>query len=175
MPAAWDLPNAAWASLYAARAAVFAWLLWLGMKNHGSLERGAKRVLKQVAALGAVAVVAMLAFAAADRAEAPAPRRSFDEQIRTRIALEVRAFPSRFRDTWRESGTAAARRKREHRRTGRNALTGTVLALLHTPPMENLDEEDHGPHRLRAVSVGHERSGTSSAGARRLGVRPAGL
>jgi hypothetical protein len=65
MPLAWDLPNAAWAVLYAASAAVFAWLLWLGMKNHGSAERGAKRVLKQVAALGAVAVVAMLAFAAA--------------------------------------------------------------------------------------------------------------
>jgi hypothetical protein len=61
---AWDLPSAAWAVLYAASAAVFAWLLWLGMKNHGSAERGAKRVLKQVAALGAV-VVAMLAFAAA--------------------------------------------------------------------------------------------------------------
>jgi hypothetical protein len=65
MPLAWDLSNAAWAVLYAASAAVFAWLLWLGMKNHGSAERGAKRVLKQVAALGAVAVVAMLAFAAA--------------------------------------------------------------------------------------------------------------
>jgi len=65
MPLAWDLPNAAWAVLYAASAAAFAWLLWLGMKNHGSAERGAKRVLKQVAALGAVAVVAMLAFAAA--------------------------------------------------------------------------------------------------------------
>ncbi len=63
MPLAWDLPNAAWAVLYAASAAVFAWLLWLGMKNHGSAERGAKRALKQVAALGAVAVVAMLAFA----------------------------------------------------------------------------------------------------------------
>ena len=59
--------------LYAASAAVFAWLLWLGMKNHGSAERGAKRVLKQVAALGAVAVVAMLAFAAAARAEALVP------------------------------------------------------------------------------------------------------
>jgi hypothetical protein len=65
MPLAWDLPNAAWAVLYAASAAVFAWLLWLGMKNHGSAERGAKRVLKQVAVLGAVAIVAMLAFAAA--------------------------------------------------------------------------------------------------------------
>ncbi len=64
-PLAWDLPNAAWALTYAAGAAVFAWLLWLGMRNHGSAERGAKRVLKQVAALGAVAVVAMLAFAAA--------------------------------------------------------------------------------------------------------------
>jgi hypothetical protein len=64
MPLAWDLPNAAWAVLYAASAAVFAWLLWLGMKNHGSAERGAKRVLKQVAAL-AVAVIAMVAFAAA--------------------------------------------------------------------------------------------------------------
>jgi hypothetical protein len=51
--------------LYAAGAAVFAWLLWLGMKNHGSAERGTQRVLKQVAAFGAVAVVAMLAFAAA--------------------------------------------------------------------------------------------------------------
>jgi hypothetical protein len=65
IPLAWELPNAAWAVLAAASAAVFAWLLWLGMKNHGSAERGAKRVLKQVAALGAVAVVAMLAFAAA--------------------------------------------------------------------------------------------------------------
>jgi hypothetical protein len=75
--------------LYAASAAVFAWLLWLGMKNHGSAERGAKRVLKQVAALGAVAVVAMLAFAAADRTEVLAPRRNFDERIRTRVAFEV--------------------------------------------------------------------------------------
>lgn len=74
MPLAWGLPNAAWPLLYAASAAVFAWLLWLGMKNHGSAERGAKRALKQVAAPGAVAVVAMLAFAAADRAEVPAPR-----------------------------------------------------------------------------------------------------
>ena len=89
MPLAWDLSNAAWAVLYAASAAVFAWLLWLGMKNHGSAERGAKRVLKQVAALGAVAVVAMLAFAAADRAEVLAPRRNFDERIRTRVAFEV--------------------------------------------------------------------------------------
>jgi hypothetical protein len=64
MPLAWDLPNAAWAVLSVASAAVFAWLLWLGMKNHGSAERGAKRVLKQVAALGAVVVVAMLAMAA---------------------------------------------------------------------------------------------------------------
>jgi hypothetical protein len=111
MPLAWDLPNAAWAVLYAASAAVFAWLLWLGMTNHGSAERGAKRVLKQVAALGAVAVVAMLAFAAADRAEVLAPRRSFDEQIPTRVAFEVEdAFPSRFRDAWRENGTTAARR-----------------------------------------------------------------
>ena len=76
MPPAWDLPNAAWAVLYAASAAVFAWLLSLGMKNHNSAERGAKRVLKQVAALGAVAVVAMLAFAAADRAEVLALRRN---------------------------------------------------------------------------------------------------
>jgi hypothetical protein len=68
MPPAWDLPNAAWAVLYAASAAVFACLLWLGMKNHGSAERGAKRVLKQAAALGAVAVVATLAFAGAARA-----------------------------------------------------------------------------------------------------------
>src|SRR5207244_4249258 len=89
MPLAWDLSNAAWAVLYAASAAVFAWLLWLGMKNHGSAERGAKRVLKQVAALGAVAVVAMLAFAAADRAEVFAPRRNFDERIRTHVAFEV--------------------------------------------------------------------------------------
>ncbi len=88
MPLAWDLPNAAWAVLYAASAAVFAWLLWLGMKNHGSAERGAKRVLKQVAALGAVAVVAMLAFAVAARAEVLAPR-NFDERIRTRVAFEV--------------------------------------------------------------------------------------
>jgi hypothetical protein len=89
MPVAWDLPNAAWAVLYAASAAVFAWLLWLGMKNHGSAERGAKRVLKQVAALGAVAVVAVLAFIAADRVEVLAPRRNFDERIRTRVAFEV--------------------------------------------------------------------------------------
>ncbi len=89
MPLAWDLPNAAWAVLYAASAAVFAWLLWLGMKNHASAERGAKRVLKQVAALGAVAVVAMLAFAAADRAEVLALRRNFDERIRTHVAFEV--------------------------------------------------------------------------------------
>ena len=54
---------------------LFAWLLWLGMKNHGSAERGAKRVLKQVAALGAVAVVAMLAFAAAARTEVSVPGR----------------------------------------------------------------------------------------------------
>jgi hypothetical protein len=86
MPLAWDLPSAAWAVLYAASAAVFAWLLWLGMKNHGSAERGAKRVLKQVAALGAVAVVAMLTFAATDRAEVLALRRNFDERIRTHVA-----------------------------------------------------------------------------------------
>jgi len=89
MPLASDLSNAAWAVLYAASAAVFAWLLWLGMQNHGSAERGAKRVLKQVAALGAVAVVAMLAFAAANRAEVLAPRRNFDERIRTQVAFEV--------------------------------------------------------------------------------------
>jgi hypothetical protein len=89
MPLAWDLPNAAWAVLYAASAAVFACMLWLGMKNHGSAERGAKRVLKQAAALGAVAVVAMLAFIAADRAEVVAPRRNFDERVRTRVAFEV--------------------------------------------------------------------------------------
>jgi hypothetical protein len=89
MPLASDLPNAAWALLYAASAAVFAWMLWLGMKNHGSAERGAKRVLKQVAALGAVAVVAMLAFIAANRAEVTAPRRNLDERIRTRVAFEV--------------------------------------------------------------------------------------
>jgi hypothetical protein len=52
---------------------------------------------------------------------------------------------------------------------------GTVVALLRTPPKENLDEDDHGLHRLRAVSVRHECAGTSSARARRLGVRPAGL
>jgi hypothetical protein len=75
MPLVWDLPNAAWASLYAASAAVCARLLWLGMKNHGSAERGAKRVLKQVATLGAAALVAMLAFAAADRAEVVVPGR----------------------------------------------------------------------------------------------------
>ena len=202
MPLAWDLPNAAWAVLYAASAAVFAWLLWLGMKNHGSAERGAKRVLKQVAALGAVAVVAMLAFAAAARAEVLAPQRNFDERIRTRVAFEVEergwvadrsaivavvlpaappqhalnacfrlAFAMRVARKW--DGRCAA--QREHRGTGRNALTGTVLALLHTPPKENLDEEDHRRHRLRAVSVRHERAGTSSARARRLGVRPAGL
>jgi hypothetical protein len=67
MPLAWDLSNATWALLYAAGASGLAWLLWLGMNNHGSAERGAKRVLKQVAALGAVAVVAMLALTAADR------------------------------------------------------------------------------------------------------------
>lgn len=130
MPLAWDLPNAAWAVLYAASAAVFAWLLWLGMKNHGSAERGAKRVLKQVAALGTVAVVAMLAFAAAARAEVLAPRRNFDERIRTRVAFEVeerglvadrsaivvvvlpavRPTVSLSRRAWRESRTAAARR-----------------------------------------------------------------
>ena len=63
IPLAWNLPTAAWASLYAASAAVSAWLLRLGMKNHGSAERDAKRVVKQAAALGAVAVVAMLVFA----------------------------------------------------------------------------------------------------------------
>ena len=94
MPVAWNLPNAAWAALYAAGVAVFAWLLWLGMKDHGSAERGAKRALKQVAAIGAVVVVAMLAFIAADRAEVFAPRRNFDERIGTRVAFEVRAFPA---------------------------------------------------------------------------------
>ena len=83
------------------------------MKNHGSAERGAKRVLKQVAALGAVAVVAML-FAAAARAEVVAPRRNFDERIRTPVAFEVEerglASVSLSRRAWRESGTAAARR-----------------------------------------------------------------
>lgn len=200
-PLAWDLPNAAWTVLYAASAAVFALLLWLGMKNHGSAERGAKRVLKQVAALGAVAVVAMLAFAAAARAEVPAQRRNFDERIRTRVAFEVEergwvadrsaivvvlpavrpqhalnarfrpAFATRVARKW--DGRCAA--QREHPQTGRNALTGTVLAPLHTPPKENFDEEAHRPHRVRAVSVRHERAGTSSARARRLGVRPAGL
>jgi len=101
MPLAWDLPNAAWAVLYAASAAMLAWLLWLGMKNHGSAERGANRVLKQVAALGAVAVVAMLALAAAERAEVLAPRRNFDE-THVSVSLSRRA--------WSESGTAAARR-----------------------------------------------------------------
>jgi hypothetical protein len=101
MPSWMPLPNAAWAVLYATSAAVFPWLLWLGMKNHGSAERGAKRVLKQVAALGAVAVVAMLAFAAADRAEVLAPRRNFDE---THVSVSL---PRRAR---LESGTAAARR-----------------------------------------------------------------
>jgi hypothetical protein len=115
IPLAWDLPNAAWAVLYAASAAVFAWLLWLGMKNHGSAERGSQRVLKQAAALSAAAVVAMLAIAAADRAEALAPRRNFDEQISTRVAFDVEQrglvglvpVPRR---AWRESGTASARR-----------------------------------------------------------------
>ena len=100
MPLAWDLPNAAWAMVYGASAAGFAWLLWLGMKNHGSAERGTKRVLKQVAALGAVAVVAMLAFVAAARAQVLAPRRNFDERILV-AAASVRegcALPSRFRD-----------------------------------------------------------------------------
>jgi hypothetical protein len=80
---AWEVPNAAWAVLYAAGAAVFAWLLWLGMRNHGSAERGAKRVWKQLAALGAVTVIAMLAFAAADREGVPPPRRNFDERMIT--------------------------------------------------------------------------------------------
>jgi hypothetical protein len=115
IPLAWNLPNAAWALLYAAGAVVSAWLLWLGMKNHGSAERGAKRVLKQVAALGAAAVVAMLAFAAADRAEFPAQQRNFDERLRPRVAFEVEerglgGFVSISRRAWRESGTAAARR-----------------------------------------------------------------
>ena len=109
MPLAWDLPNAAWAVLYAASAAMFALLLWLGMRNHGSAERGAKRVLKQVAALGAVAVVAMLAFAAAARRGL----RRVDWNSRHRVRSEdaegpvgrdvsrartERAFPSHFRD-----------------------------------------------------------------------------
>jgi hypothetical protein len=80
---------------------VFGWLLWLGMKNHGSAERGAKRVLKQVAALGAVAVVAMLAFASAARAEVLAPRRNFDE-ARVSVSLSRRG--------WLENGTADAQR-----------------------------------------------------------------
>jgi hypothetical protein len=99
------------------------------MKNHGSAERGAKRVLKQAAALGAVAIVAVLALAAADRAEALAPRRDLDERIRTRVAFEVeerglvadrsasaytthwtRVSVSLSRRAWCESGTAAARR-----------------------------------------------------------------
>jgi drug/metabolite transporter superfamily protein YnfA len=99
MPPAWDLPNAAWAVLYAASAAVFALLLWLGMKNHRSAERGAKRVLKQLAALGAVVVVAVLAFAAANRAEVLVPGRAM-----------FAAAVSLSRSAWRESGTAAARR-----------------------------------------------------------------
>ena len=114
MPLAWDLPNAAWAVLYATSAAMLAWLLWLGMKNHGSAERGAKRVLKQVAALGAVAVVVMLAFDAADRAEVLAPRRNFDERIRTRVAFEVE---SRFRDA---RGAKVGRPLRGATRTPRN-------------------------------------------------------
>jgi hypothetical protein len=65
IPVAWNSPNAAWAVLVVAGAAMFACLLRLGMKNHGSAERGAQRVLKQVAVLGAVAVVAMLTVAAA--------------------------------------------------------------------------------------------------------------
>jgi hypothetical protein len=105
MPLAWDLPNAAWAVLYAASAAVFAWLLWLGMKNHGSAERGAKRVLKQVAALGAVAVVALLAFAAADRAEVLAPRRSSDERIRAHVAFEAGARSATARERPRPTST----------------------------------------------------------------------
>jgi hypothetical protein len=111
MSPVWDLANAASAVLYAGSAAVFALLLWLGMRNHGSAERGAKRVLNQVAALGAAAVVAMLAIAAAARAEVPAPWRNFNERTRTLVAFEVEdAFASRFRDERRESGTAAARR-----------------------------------------------------------------
>jgi hypothetical protein len=88
---------------------VCAWLLWLGLKNHGSAERGAKRVLKQVAALGAAAVVAMLAFAAAARAEGGAPQRYDDEQIATRVAFDRgRLVVSLSRRARRESGTAAA-------------------------------------------------------------------
>jgi hypothetical protein len=129
MPPAWDLWNAARAMLYAASTAVFAWLLWLGMKNHGSAERGAKRVLKQVAALGAVAVVAMLAFAADARAEASAQRRNFDERIRTHVAFGVEegglvgssrtelAFRSRFRDA---RGAKVRRPVRSTTRTPRN-------------------------------------------------------
>ena len=165
MPTAWDLPNAAWAVLYAASAAVFAWLLWLGMKNHGSAERGAKRFLKQVTALGAVAVVAMLAFAAAARAEILAPQRNFDE---TRVSVSLS----------RRGGAKVGRPLRGVKRTPANWAERVDWhggCFLHTPPKENLDEEDHRPHRLRAVSVRHERAGTSSAGARRLGVRPAGL
>ncbi len=60
MPLAWELRNAASALLYVASAAVCAWLLWLGMKNHGSAERGVRRVLKQVTAPGAATVVALL-------------------------------------------------------------------------------------------------------------------
>ena len=44
---------------------------------------------KQVAALGALAVVAMLAFAEAAGAEVLAPRHNFDAQIPTRVAFEV--------------------------------------------------------------------------------------
>jgi hypothetical protein len=172
MPPAWDLPNAAWAVLYAASAAALAWLLWLGMKNHGSAERGAKRVLKQLAALGAVAVVAMLAFAAAARAEVLVPPRNFDEPIRTRVAFEL---PSRFRDA---RGAKVGQPLRGATRTTTNCaerIDWHGACSAHTPPKENLDEEDYGRHRLRAVSVRHERAGTSSTRARRLGVRPAGL
>jgi hypothetical protein len=46
-----------------------------------------------------VAVVARLAFAAADRAEVLAPRRNVDERLRTHVAFEVphAALNARFR------------------------------------------------------------------------------
>jgi hypothetical protein len=57
----------------------------------------------------------MLAFAAAARAEVLAPRRNFDERIRTRVAFEVEerglvGLVPLSRRAWRESGTAATRR-----------------------------------------------------------------
>ena len=119
MPLAWDLPNAAWAMVYGASAAGFAWLLWLGMKNHGSAERGTKRVLKQVAALGAVAVVAMLAFVAAARAQVLAPRRNFDERILV-AAAPVREGMRLAVSVSRRAGAKVGRPLRATPRTARN-------------------------------------------------------